>query len=131
MIKLNTVKIDGKNYPIRCDLNILSLIQDEYENINDFELKLLGVKYQLDDEGERKYAADGSPLIKVSEPDMKALAKALEWMVNEGLDIKAKQESKEFTPIEAWELIASLDISPSDLSKILHDEFSRCFKSKK
>ena len=46
---LNTIILQGKTYPIRCDINVCEAVQDEFGSLPAFERKLLGLEFQRDE----------------------------------------------------------------------------------
>ena len=51
-INLNKIEINGTEYPIYCDLNVLDLIQENFESVNEFERGILGLVPLRDKDGE-------------------------------------------------------------------------------
>lgn len=131
MEKLSRLTIGGKSYPVKVDLNVLEVIQNEFGTINNFERDLLGIKIQTDDEGNIVYNSEGDPEMYLVEPSIKAITTILPLMVNEGLEIEALQKGKAFEPVDAKLLIGSCDTAFSLLSKQIHAEYKKCFATKK
>lgn len=131
MEKLSTMKIGGKTYPVKIDLNVLQMIQEEFETINNFERDILGLKFKRDEEGKIIYKEDGEPDFYVVEPSVKAIMFVLPLMVNEGLEIDALQRGVEFEPVNEKLLIASCDIAFEALARKIHAEYRKCFVTKK
>ena len=131
MEKLKTIQIGNENYPILCDLNVLDTLQNEFGSVHDFELALMGVKYIKDKDGRQIYTEDGEPQIEVVEPSIKAIKIALVEMVNEGIAYKAYCENKSWDMLEDFEILVNCQIPFSELSNILHEEYKRCFETKK
>ena len=42
---LNTITLQGEKYPIRCDINVCEMLQDEFGSLAEFERRLLGLEY--------------------------------------------------------------------------------------
>jgi hypothetical protein len=83
MEKLNTLQIGKKKYPYKCDLYVLEELQNEYQNIFEYELKLKGMKPRFDSNGNRIYRADGTFDYERVHFDIHALNTILPLMVNE------------------------------------------------
>lgn len=122
MKKMERILIGERTYPIKIDLNVLESIQDQYGAVNLFEMDLLGLKVQ---EGE-----DGQDIIRVTEPSVRAIRMVLPLMINEGLAIEAAETGRPYDPVSEQEIIQKCSIPYTVLSKIIHDEFKRCFGKK-
>lgn len=122
--KMNHIELSGTEYPLKCDILVLERIQEEYEDLSDFENKLTGFQPEVDKDGEIVRNEEGYMVGRYGIPDAKTVRKALSWMVQEGLDIEGKE------PVEEKELARKADISPVELGKLLRNEFSRCFERK-
>lgn len=118
------IELSGEKYPLKCDILVLERIQEEYEDLSDFENKLTGFQPEVDEVGEFVRNEDGYMVGRYGIPDAKTVRKALVWMVQEGLDIEGKES------VEEKELVRKVDISPVELGKLLRNEFSRCFERK-
>lgn len=130
-MKLNTITIGAKKYPLLCDLNALEQIQDEYGSVNVFEMELLGLKYVKDDDGKQLYNSNGTPQMEIIEPKMRAIKTALVAMINEGLAYQAYHKGTEYIEVDGADLIANCTIPYFELKDILHAEYKRCFETKK
>lgn len=130
-IKLNHIEIDRKSYPIYCSLHVLEKIQEEFESINQFEREILGLEIIRDEKGEPMRNNEGVILKTQGEPRIRAVSFALREMILDGMRIEERQEGKEPEDITADELIDLCDMNYIDLSFKLHQEFLRCFDSKK
>ena len=128
---MNTITINGVSYPILCDLNALETIQEEFESINKFEMDLLGLKLVKDEGGKQVYERDGSPKMELIEPKIKAIKIALVAMINEGLRFNAYQSGTACEQVSGEKLIAECEIPYYELARKLHEEYKRCFASKK
>ena len=131
MQKLKRIIMDGKTYPIKMDLNVLEIIQNEYGTINEFERDILGLKFAKDKNGNQIYKKDGDPQMYIGETSVKAIKIALPAMINEGLEIEADDQGKEFKPVEESFVFRNCNISFEILGKMIHEEFRRCFEVKK
>lgn len=121
---MNYIKLSGEKYPLKCDILVLEKIQEEYEDLSDFENKLTGFRPEVDGDGEIVKNKEGYMVGRYGIPDAKTVRKALTWMIQEGLDIEGKEL------VEEKELVRKVDISPMELGKLLRNEFSRCFERK-
>ena len=122
MKKMERILIGEKTYPIKIDLNVLESIQDQYGAVNLFEMDLLGLKLQKDE--------DGREIVRVTEPSVKAIRMVLPLMINEGLAIEAAETGKPYNQVTEQEIIPECRIPYNELSRIIHDEFKRCFGKK-
>ena len=84
--KLNTVRIGNKNIPIKCDFNVLQILQDEFGTLKNFEQKLIGMQPILDKKGDPVYEINSEGVeavkYKTTEPNLRAIATALPLMIN-------------------------------------------------
>ena len=131
MTKLNRIILGKKTYPIKINLNVLEYIQENYGSINQFELDILGLKNKVDEKGELLYTEDGKPVMYRTEPSIKAIKAVLPSMINEGLSIEAEERGIEFVPLLDKDVFRECTISYELLAKKIHEEFARCFKTKK
>lgn len=131
MERLKRILIAGKTYPYKIDLNVLEAIQEGYGSISQFERDLLGYRFKKDDKGNQVYDKEGEPLMYKVEPSIRAVRAALPAAVNEGLAIEAEASGMGFTPVSEEYIMQNCTISFELLSHMLHDEFKRCFETKK
>ncbi len=131
MEKMKRILIAGRTYPYKIDLNVLEAIQDEYGSISQFERELLGYRFRLDEGGNQIYSEDGEPVMYRVEPSIRAIKAVLPAAINEGLAIEAEERGKEYVPIAEEEVFRNCTISYELLSRMLHEEFKRCFETKK
>ena len=130
-MKLNTINLGGKKYPLLCDLNVLETLQDEFGTVSEFERKLLGVRYVKNSEGDIVYDEEGNARMELVEPSIKAIKIALVEMVNEGIAYEAYSQGRSWEMIDELDVMVMCTIPYSDLANILHDEYKRCFLTKK
>lgn len=123
--ELNTITLSGHEYPIKCDMLVLEKIQDKFEDVSEFENKLMGFTPAKNKDGSTKRDANGNTMGVTGVPDFRVLNFALVAMVNEGLDISGEKEKP-----SDQELIRQVDLSPVELGQALHEEFIRCFRRK-
>lgn len=131
MEQLSRIKIGDEEYPIKCDLAVLQEIQEQYGSINQFERELVGVKLKLDASGKVETDEEGKPVKESVEPSIRSIIVALPLMINEGLQIRAEELNTPFEPVDPKEIIRACAIPFDTLAGIIHDEFARCFRTKK
>ena len=128
--ELRCIELSGEKYPIKCDMVVLEKIQNKYMNMNEFENGLTGFVPAQDEAGEYKRNKDGYLLGVYRTPEIKMLNDALFWMVKEGEEIKAEEESRPVNEVDRNKILRKVDIPPKDLGTLLHEEFQRCFERK-
>lgn len=118
MIELAKIKINETlELPIRCDLYVLDMLQQEFGSIEEFEKKLLGIR----EENEQTV---------VGEPSVNAVAHALPLMIMEGLDIDRELNGRSYEVKSVKHLIAMTTRNYRELAAELHAEMRRCFAKK-
>lgn len=130
-IDINEVEINGKQYPIYCDLNVLELIQDNFVSINQFERDILGLTPIRDENGELVRDDNGALKQMQGEPKIKAIAFGLYVMIREGQRIKQRETGEEVEYITQEDIREGCRESFLKLSEIVRTEFNRCFTIKK
>lgn len=123
--------IGDKTYPFRIDLNVLQQIQEEYGSINRFEQELLGIQNKKDADGMPVYGKDGKAVLELTEPSIQAIITVLPMAVNEGIIIEADEQNKPAEKVKEEFVVRNCTIPFDRLSKMLHEEFRRCFDTKK
>lgn len=131
MEKLKRILIDGRTYPYKIDLNVLETIQEEYGSISQFEMDLLGYRFRTDENGDPVYTENGEPVMYKAEPSVRAIKAVLPAAINEGLAIEAEALRREFEPVQEEKVFRDCNISYELLARMLHEEFKRCFETKK
>ncbi len=131
MEELKRIMIGDKSYPFRIDLNVLQRIQEEYGTINQFERELLGLRFKEDGEGNQTYDKDGKAVMELTEPSIRAIISVLPMAINEGITIEADEQNKPVELVTADFVIRNCTVGYETLSKMLHEEFRRCFATKK
>lgn len=131
MEKMKRILIAGRTYPYKIDLNVLEVLQDEYGSVSQFERDLLGYRFRLDEDGNQIHSADGEPVMYKVEPSIRAIKAVLPAAINEGMAIEAEERGKEYVPITEQEVFRNCTISYELLARMLHEEFKRCFETKK
>ena len=132
---LNTVEIAGEKLPVKCDFNVLQVLQEEFGTLREFEQKLIGLVPIKDSEGNIIYETDNegneSMKFKTTEPSLKAIALVLPLMLKEGrrqADAQGDYTNKDFDYISA---IKEADFDIVKLAIDLHTEYKRCYDRKK
>lgn len=127
--KISFVEIGGNKLPIRCDINILAVIQEEFETLVEFEQKVIGMKPVMVD-GKPKVKEDGTIDYRISEPNIHAIAYALPLFITEGI-AQAQEQGEDYSDIEWREALKDADFNYLEVALALYTEFERCFKRKK
>lgn len=119
MLEIAKIRInDSLELPIRCDLYVLDMIQQKFGSIEEFEKKLIGIREE-----------DGKACR--CEPSVEAVASALSLMVIEGMDIEKELNGKDYDIKTVKHLMALTTRNYRELAAELHEEFRRCFQTKK
>lgn len=125
---MGTVTLGGKKYPVKCDINVLIEIQEQFDGLNNFEMLLTGFRLVKDPDGSAAMDGDGKPLFEVKEPSLRAIRVVLPHMLRE-----AAAALKDTDPVdlsEAYGAIEAVQFDLIDTANTLHNEFSRCFERK-
>lgn len=132
--KLNEIELQGKKYPIKCDLLVLEEIQNEFDSLDEFERGLVTVekieeeKDEIEEALEEELGEEAQKVqYKAKFPDMKKVSAALFLMVNEGEEITAELEGRAPVKYTRKELARKVGGSVIRVANQLHDEFYRCF----
>lgn len=120
MRNFKKVIINGEKYPIRCDIRVLSEIQEVYGRIKQFEYDIRGIVIVDNEEGKKVSK-------RMNEPSMKAIVKVLPLMVNEGILLSGSEQSF----VNEDEVVAGLETNPYLVAKWMEEEFVECFAQKK
>ena len=129
-IDIPKITINGEQYPIYCDLYVLSKIQDRMD-INDWERGVLGVAIVRDKDGNPILKENGRIELTYGKYDIDALILGLTLMINEGLLIDSEQTGKEYEPVDEKYIGRVCDLPLVELSNTVHETFGRCLTSKK
>ena len=115
--EMKKIVMQGKEYPIKCDLLVLEKLQQEFGSLNDFENGLITMEEikeekmaeeagDLEQELQRELGVEPeekkeeeNKKYKVKFPDMKCVKAALYYMVNEGEEIEAEREREGRAPV--------------------------------
>lgn len=128
--KLDKVKVGGNELPIRCDINILGIIQEEFGSMINFEQMVIGMKPVLDENGKTKINDDGTPMYTMGEPSIKAISFALPLFIIEGI-AQAESQGEDYSDIDWKPALKDADFSFYEIALAIYNEFERCFKRKK
>lgn len=122
------VTLGGKEYPIKCDIDVLIEIQEQFDGLNNFEMLLGGFKIVKNPDGSAILDKDGMPTLEVTEPSVRAVRGALPNMLKE-----AALLLKDTDPIDLSETddaIKNVQFNLVRTAAAMHREFSRCFERK-
>ncbi|MDD3369398.1 MAG: hypothetical protein PHP50_11040 [Lachnospiraceae bacterium] len=119
--ELSHIELSGIDFPMKMDNMVLQMIQKEYGNLKNFEIKLIGAAPVLDKNGMPVKNADGEIELKQQEPDISVTNFVLPKMIMEGWDIEGKEH--EFTEEE---LIRLIDKNIYVMASLIHEEYARC-----
>ncbi len=131
MDKLGRIMIAGKTYPMKCDLNVLEELQEQFGSINEFERQLLGLHFLTDKDGKQLYTKDGDPRMYKTEPSIKAIKAALPLLINEGITLEAEKKGEPVESVADLDIIAACDVDFTLLAQMIHAEYRKCFVTKK
>ena len=129
-IELPTVQINGEDFPIYCDLFVLSQIQEKMD-INDFERGIIGAEIVRNKNGEPEHLEDGRIRYEFGKYNIEALIMGLTLMINEGLLIESEQSGTEYDPVDEKYIGRVCDMPLINLSNTVHEAFGRCLIAKK
>lgn len=131
MEELKTIKLSGKEYPIKCSNFVLAKIQEKYGDLSEFENKLAGRKYKYDNEGKKVRDEEGKIVYIDTEVSMEAINFFLPLIVNEGIEIDAIEKNKPAEVMDPKKIVRMIDSNPYNLALELLMEFYRAFNIKK
>lgn len=106
------IEFGEEKFPLKCTLETLEKIQDEYGSVNQFEKDLFG----REKEGEEW---------RFTEPKMKAVRLGLFLFVNKGLELEGRE------PLLKEELEEKVDKGPNEITAMLVQVYMDCFAGKK
>lgn len=132
--KLNTVTLEGEEYPIRCDINVCEAVQAEFGSLPEFERKLLGLEFQRNEKGEiktiiREDDGEEMPDFMLTEPSLRAIRIALRTMTHEGR-IFAQQQGDTVPELDVEQAVLNMRFDKDVVAKQLHEEYARCLEQK-
>lgn len=123
--QMKTVTLAGKEYPIRCNINVLMEIQEQFDTIPNFEMMITGVKLVQDADGNAVQDADGKLMFKRCDPSLRAVAAILPCMLAEAAGSSRKRELD-----EALDAIQYAKFDLYDTAFRMNKELSKCFERK-
>lgn len=125
---LETVMLGGKEYPIKCDIDVLIEIQEQFDGLNAFEMLICGFKTVNHADGSIVLDDKGMPLLERTEPSVRAIRTALPYMLQE-----AAAALKDINPIdlsETAEAIKNVQFDMIKTARAMYQEFNKCFERK-
>lgn len=125
---MEIVTLGGKEYPIKCDIDVLIEIQEQFDGLNAFEMLLGGFRTVNHPDGSVMLDDKGVPILERTEPSLRAIREALPYMLKE-----AALTLKDIKPIdlsEADEAIKNARFDMIDTAKAMYHEFNKCFERK-
>lgn len=122
--EIKYIELSGEKVPIRCDMLVLERIQDDFGDITKFENKLIGFEPIYNEDGTLKLNENGESIGRSVMPDIKTVRYGLCAFTKEGYECIGQEKPSD------KELIRMVDVTISELSELIHEEFMRCFKRK-
>ena len=122
---MESVRLAEKEYPIKCDINVLIEIQEQFQTLNNFEMQITGVEIVKDENGSAVMNNEGKMLFKRVEPSIKAISKILPCMLKEAADAGENIDLK-----EALSAIQNAQFELYETACKIHTEYSKCFERK-
>lgn len=123
MKELKRIRINGKEYPIRCNIRVLGEIQEVCGNLREFEIRIRGLEKQEEEGGAVSFR-------RGKEPDYGLMVQILPLMVNEGIS-EARRRGEELEPLTTQEILEGLEEPPAQTAQMLFCEYAACFTGKK
>lgn len=124
-VQTKTVVLAGKEYPIRCNINVLMEIQEQFDTVANFEMAITGLKLAQDADGNSITDGDGNLMFKRCDPSLRAIVAILPSMLTE-----AAGNSREPELNEALEAIQNAEFDLYDTALRMSEELSKCFARK-
>lgn len=118
---INLTNDDGNALPIRCTLDILEKIQEEFGDIMAFSSKLIQTK-----KGE-----DGKEVMTGAMPDIHAIVYALPLFINEGIEEYNEDHINKLDRMTPKSIFKMCDKSVIDIALILYMELWRSINAPK
>mgnify|MGYP006865367452 CR=1 FL=1 len=125
---METVMLGGKEYPIKCDIDVLIKIQEQFDGLNAFEMLIGGFKTVKRADGSTVLDDKGIPLLERAEPSVRAIRTVLPYMLQE-----AAVTLKDITPVdlsETDEAIKNMHFDMMKVARAMYHEFNKCFERK-
>ena len=130
-MQLTKIRIGTKDLPIRIDYNVIEVIEEEFETLEKFRMKLLGFTWKRNEDGTYVYDDEGRPKPEITKPSIKAMKRMLVLMVNEGLKADAYERHTEYEPMDDDQIIMECELEQMYLVQIIEEELARCQRVKK
>lgn len=125
-MKIETVILAGKEYPVRCDINVLIEVQEHFDSFSEFEALIAGIKICKDADGNLLYDADGKIKFERTEPSLRAIKTILPCMIKEG----AITSEIHIDLAEVVTAINNFSFNMYDVAVKMHNEYTKCFERK-
>lgn len=116
------VVLAGKEYPIRCDINVLAEIQEQFDTISNFEMLLTGVKIRKDKEGNALLDHENKIMFDRCDPSVRAIAAILPCMLKEACGSNDLNE--------ALDAVKNAKFGLYETALQMHKELDKCFERK-
>lgn len=116
------VNLAGKEYPIRCDINVLAEIQEQFGTISDFEMLIAGVRIAKDENGDVMLDEDKKVLFERCDSSIKAIAAILPCMLTEACGGAGLDEALDAVRNARFELYGT--------ALQMYKELGKCFERK-
>ncbi|MBO5032169.1 MAG: hypothetical protein J6D08_09835 [Lachnospiraceae bacterium] len=117
-----TIKLAGREYPIRCDINVLIEIQEQFGSLNEFEMLIAGIRAAKNPDGTTAVDENKRIIFERAEPSLKAIREILPCMLKEAA------EKDDLT--EAFDAVKNVKFDLYETAVKIHAEFSKCFERK-
>lgn len=115
------VKLADKEYHIRCDINVLIEIQEQFGNLTEFEMQIAGIRIAKNSDGSVIFDEDNHVVYERREPSLRAIRDALPHML---------REAAQGDITEALEAVQNAKFDLYDIALKIHKEYSKCFERK-
>ncbi len=125
---MESVTLGGKEYPIKCDINVLIEIQEQYDKLLTFEMLLIGQRMAVNSDGSIKMDENEKPIIETTEPSLRAIRTMLPCMLRE-----AAESQKDTAPIdlsEADEAVKNARFDLYNTALSMYRELGKCLERK-
>lgn len=119
------VRLAGKEYPIRCDINVLIEIQEKFETVSNFEMLIAGVIIAKDEDGNVLTDKNGKILFERCDPSLRAIAEILPCMLSEAHENRKDQELA-----RALDAVKNAKFDLYSTAVQISKELSKCFERK-
>ena len=124
--KLQRISIGGRELPVKIDMFVLEKIQEEYETLHNFELKVKGLEERLDENGIAEVDEEGNVLYNRVPVNIKALIDVLPLMVREGCEIEGIE-----LELTDKEIVQKIEVGYPKIQEIVINAFNDCFRTSK